>query len=272
MSNRRTFIKKSVVFSMFSGGILNTAQALGTTPIKINSPILLATWAHGLRANDVGWKILSSGGSAIDAVEKGVMVVESDPEVTSVGFGGFPDREGFVTLDACIMDSTGNAGSVAFLQNIENPIAVARKVMDDTPHVMIVGAGALQFAKEQGFEQRDLLTENAKKAWKKWLIKSQYKPVINVENHDTIGQIAMDTNGNLSGACTTSGAAFKMHGRVGDSPLIGSGLFVDNEVGAACATGLGEEIIKVSGSHLVVELMRQGATADEACKEALLES
>ncbi len=231
--------------------------------------MVISTWNHGIVANNKAWEILSKGGYALDAVEKGVMEVENDPEGASVGIGGRPDREGFVTLDACIMNEQSDCGAVAFLQDIKNPIAVARKVMEKTPHIMLVGAGAKQFALEQGFKEENLLTPTSEKAWKEWLEESKYKPVINVENHDTIGMLALDSNGNLSGSCTTSGAAFKLHGRVGDSPIIGSGLFVDNEIGAACATGLGEAVIRVAGSHLVVELMRQGNDPETACKMAV---
>ncbi len=229
-------------------------------------PVVISTWNHGLPANEAAWKILSTGGSALDAVEKGVMVAEADPEETSVGYGGFPDREGNVTLDACIMDSHNNAGSVACLKNIKHPISVARLVMEKTPHVMLVGDGAKQFALSQGFTEENLLTEKSKKAYEKWLKTSQYKPIINIENHDTISMLALDESGNLSGACTTSGMAWKMAGRVGDSPIIGAGLFLDNEVGAAAATGLGEAVIRTAGSAMVVELMRHGKTPQEACE------
>lgn len=229
-------------------------------------PVVISTWNHGLPANEAAWKILSLGGSALDAVEKGVMVAEADPEETSVGYGGFPDREGNVTLDACIMDSHNNAGSVACLKNIKHPISVARLVMEKTPHVMLVGDGAKQFALSQGFTEENLLTEKSKKAYEEWLKTSQYKPIINIENHDTISMLALDESGNLSGACTTSGMAWKMAGRVGDSPIIGAGLFLDNEVGAAAATGLGEAVIRTAGSAMVVELMRHGKTPQEACE------
>uniref|UniRef100_UPI00259B4CFE isoaspartyl peptidase/L-asparaginase family protein n=1 Tax=uncultured Polaribacter sp. TaxID=174711 RepID=UPI00259B4CFE len=148
-------------------------------------------------------------------------------------------------------------------------ISVARKVMEDTPHVMLVGEGAEKFALEKGFKKENLLTEASKKAWEKWKEKSEYKPIINIENHDTIGMLAIDKKGNISGACTTSGLAYKMAGRVGDSPIIGGGLFVDNEVGGASATGLGEEVLKTVGSFLIVELMRQGKSPQEACEEAI---
>ena len=220
-------------------------------------------------SNKVSWEILNKGGSALDAVESGVRVVESDPEGTSVGLGGAPDREGFVTLDACIMDHQSRAGSVAFLRDIEHPVSVARKIMEKTPHVMLAGEGAYRFARENGFPKKDLLTEKSKAAWQKWLEESKYKPVINRENHDTIGALALDSQGNLAGACTTSGMAYKLHGRVGDSPIIGAGLFLDNDVGAACATGVGEAVIRIAGSAMVVELMRQGKSPTEACEEAV---
>lgn len=212
-------------------------------------------------------KRLKEGESALDAIVAGVGIPESDPNVRSVGYGGFPDREGKVTLDACIMDHNSNCGSVSFLQGIKHPIAVAKKVLLETPHVMLTGEGALQFALSQGFEKENLLTAEAEMDWKRWLQESKYKPVINMENHDTISMLMLDEDGNLSGGCTTSGAAWKMHGRVGDSPIIGAGLFLDNDVGAAAATGLGEAVIRTAGSAMVVELMRQGKSPKEACKE-----
>ncbi|WP_281987388.1 isoaspartyl peptidase/L-asparaginase family protein [Aquimarina aggregata] len=240
-----------------------------TTPKEIIKPVVISTWNHGIPANKEAWKVLIKGGTALDAVEQGVRTAEANPQVQTVGLGGFPDREGNVTLDACIMDHNSNCGSVSFLQHIKHPISVARKVMEETPHIMLTGEGALQFALEQGFEKEELLTPESKKAYKEWLQKSNYEPVINVENHDTISMLALDENGDLSGACTTSGAAWKMHGRVGDSPIIGAGLFLDNEVGAAAATGLGEAVIRTAGSAMVVELMRQGKSPYEACKEVV---
>lgn len=238
---------------------------------KATRPVVVSTWKFGLDANEAAWTVLNSGGRALDAVETGVRVTEADPSNGSVGIGGTPDEAGNVTLDACIMDETGDCGSVAFLQNIAHPISVARKVMEETRHVMIVGIGAEEFAYAHGFEKTNLLTPKAEKRWKNWQRKNKRrsKQEINAENHDTIGMIALDQNGNLSGACTTSGAAFKLPGRVGDSPIIGAGLFVDNEVGGACATGWGEAVIRISGSHLVVELMRQGHSPEEACRLAV---
>lgn len=263
MKSRRKFLQllsTGAAFLSFSGV---KASA------NVRKPIVISTWDFGVKANAEAWKILSSKGRALDAVEAGVRIIESDPTNTTVGLGGSPDREGHVTLDACIMDDAGGCGSVACLEHIEHPISVARAVMEKTPHVMLVGDGALQFALAQGFEKTNLLTPQSEKAWREWLKTSQYKPIINRENHDTIGMVAMDFNGDLSGACTTSGLAYKMRGRVGDSPIIGAGLFVDNEVGAATATGMGEEVIRVVGSHLVVELMRQGYAPEAACKEAV---
>ena len=230
----------------------------------------ISTWASGTEANKVTFKILSENGDALDALEKGLNVTESDPNNKSVGIGGRPDENGLVTLDACIMDHNYNCGAVSFLQNIEHPISVARKVMETTPHVMLSGKGAYDFALKNGFKHTELLNEETKKEWLEWKKENQQNlPAINHENHDTIAMITMDSNGNIAAGCTTSGWAYKMHGRVGDSPIIGAGVYVDPEVGAACATGLGEAIIKICGSHTVVELMRQGYSPNEACKLAV---
>jgi L-asparaginase/N4-(beta-N-acetylglucosaminyl)-L-asparaginase len=265
MASRKEFLK-----TLALGGLVPFRKfSFSQTMAKADGPVVISTWRHGLEANKGAWKILNTGGTALDAVEAGVRITEADPDGRSVGIGGRPDRDGNVTLDACIMDHNMQCGSVAFLQHILHPISVARKVKEQTPHVMLVGDGALDFAIEQGFEKQNLLTPKVEKEWEQWKEKADYHPEINVENHDTIGMLALDAKGRLSGACTTSGAAYKMHGRVGDSPLIGSGLYVDNEVGAAAATGLGEEIIRVCGSHLVVENMRRGANPETACKEAV---
>lgn len=273
MINRRKFITGSV---LASAGLLLSAKRIKANSKSLaienvkDKPIVISTWIHGLEANQAAMEMMNNGGDCLDAVEAGVRITEADPDNSSVGIGGMPDRDGHVTLDACIMDKTGNCGSVTFLQHIKHPISVARKVMEDTPHVMLSGEGALQFAMKSGFVKENLLTQKSIKAWEEWKLKSKYDPVINVENHDTIGLIARDNNGDLAGACTTSGAAFKMHGRVGDSPVIGAGLYVDNEVGGACATGMGELVLKTLGTFLVVELMRQGLSPQEACEEAVL--
>lgn len=271
MENRRNFIKTVAVGTV--GLALNSFKSKDEEPItytkKVNKPIVISTWNFGVQANGVAWEILKNNGRALDAVEAGVKIPEADPNERSVGYGGRPDRDGRVTLDSCIMDEFSNIGSVACLEHIKHPISVARAVMEKTPHVMLVGDGALQFALSQGFVKENLLVEASEKEWKEWLKTSQYKPIANIENHDTIGMIALDSFGNLSGACTTSGMAFKMHGRVGDSPIIGAGLYVDNEIGAATATGHGEEVIRIAGCHLVVELMRQGKSPQKACEEAV---
>lgn len=271
MITRRKFVRNTALTSaLLISGINKAEEKFAENGIKKIKPLVISTWNHGLAANEAAWKVLTKNGKALDAVEQGVKVSESDPEVRSVGYGGLPDRDGKVTLDASIMDEMGNCGSVAFLQHIKNPISVARLVMEKTPHVMLVGDGALSFALKNGFKKENLLTEKSRKDWEEWKKKKNYEPEkIDVDNHDTIGMLAIDSFGNMSGACTTSGLAWKYHGRVGDSPIIGAGMFVDNEVGAACATGKGEAVIKIAGSMLIVELMRNGKTPMEACKEAI---
>lgn len=256
-------------------------------PAAVRKPIVISTWDAGINANEAAWNVLRKSGRALDAVEQGVMVTEAE-QGCCVGLGANPDRDGIVTLDACIMDEHFNCGGVAALERIKHPISVARRVMEKTPHVLLVGQGAQQFAVAEGFPlEEQKLSEDAEKNYEEWLKKSEYKPIINIErskgqnafapnklsngewNHDTIGMVAMDAKGNLSGSCTTSGMGFKMRGRVGDSPIIGAGLYVDNEVGAAAATGQGEDVIRVSGSSLVVEYMRQGFSPEAACKKVV---
>ncbi|HIX53840.1 MAG TPA: N(4)-(beta-N-acetylglucosaminyl)-L-asparaginase [Candidatus Sphingobacterium stercoripullorum] len=282
MEPRRKFLKKIIAGT----ALLPLSATYGGELLRKKStkPIVISTWDFGVAANKKAWEVLSRSGTALDAVEAGVRVAEADLSNKTVGKGGYPDRDGNVSLDACIMDHEGNCGSVGALEHIAHPISVARKVMEETPHVMLVGEGALQFAIDQGFQAEDLLTEDSKEAWQEWLKEKQYTPIMNIENkhfnkellpggqynHDTIGMLALDEFGNLSGACTTSGMAFKMRGRVGDSPIIGAGLYVDNEVGGATSTGVGEEVMRTVGSFLVVELMRQGMSPEQACKEAVL--
>ena len=305
MSNRRKFLRSSILgFGFGSLGTLMSRKAHAAVadrtrvaPNVTGQPVVLSTWDAGVKANKGAWEVLGKNGNALDAVEAGVRVTESSINCC-VGLGANPDRDGYVTLDASIMDHQWNCGGVAALERIEHPISVARRVMEKTPHVLLVGVGAQQFAVAEGFPlQPEVLSDDAKKAYREWLKKSEYKPVINIENtkssgmapaktepeyaaaparladggwnHDTIGMIAMDAAGNLSGSCTTSGMAFKMRGRVGDSPIIGAGLFVDNEVGAVTATGQGEDVIRICGSHSVVEYMRQGLSPEQACKAAV---
>jgi N4-(beta-N-acetylglucosaminyl)-L-asparaginase len=285
MLSRRKFIQ----LSSFTAPLLAAKRSFSFPGTTVNKPIVISTWAPNVKANAEAWKTLSAGGRALDAVEAGVKIPEADPTDISVGYGGLPDRDGKVTLDACIMDEFANIGSVMALENIMHPISVARRVMERTPHVQLVGDGALQFALSQGFKKENLLTPESEKIWRDWLKTSKYDPMTipkfleekersNIQkdawpsamlNHDTIGMVAMDINGNISGACTTSGMAFKMHGRVGDSPIIGAGLFVDNEIGAATSTGVGEEVVRICGSHTVVELMRQGYSPELACKKTV---
>ena len=282
MSSRRKFLHTSAAGLAGLAAAPLAAVALPAAPTAAR-PIVISTWDAGINANKGAWKILGLGGYALDAVEAGVMVTEAE-QGCCVGLGGHPDRDGIVTLDACIMDERFNCGGVAALERIKHPISVARRVMERTPHVLIVGEGAQQFAVAQGFPlEPRRLSADATAAYQEWLKTSQYKPVVNIENsgrrpvgpvggrqnHDTIAMLALDAQGRLSGSCTTSGTRFKMHGRVGDSPLIGSGLFVDPAVGAAAATGQGEDVVRIAGAHTVVELMRQGRTPQAACKEAI---
>lgn len=279
MYKRRKFIQQSVLGTIALSTVslaceTQAAESTTTEPIannnpnsKLGTPVIIATWPH-LPATEEAMRVIKENGRAVEAVEMGTRIVEANPKDTSVGYGGLPDRSGVVTLDACIMDEFGNAGSVTYLQNILHPISVARKVMEETPHVMLSGAGALLFAKQKGFEETDLLTENSKAAFEKWK-ETHIDPKVDENQHDTIGMLAIDQHGNIGGGCTTSGAAYKLPGRVGDSPIIGAGLFADNEVGAATATGLGELVMKTLGSFLVVELMRNGASPQAACEEAV---
>jgi N4-(beta-N-acetylglucosaminyl)-L-asparaginase len=281
MFNRRQFLRNSALSSLVLLVKNSYASPLGANVKEL--PLVISTWPN-VKSNAEAWRVLQAGGRAVDAVEAGVQIAEADPADQSVGYGGLPDRDGKVTLDACIMDDKGNCGSVMFLEGIKHPIRVARLVMEKTPHIQLVGEGALQFALANGFKVESLLTPESEKAWKDWLKTSKYDPMDtdrllrnmgkdNIpgqqDNHDTIGMVALDAKGNLGGACTTSGMAFKLRGRVGDSPIIGSGLYVDNEVGAATATGVGEEVVRICGSHTVVELMRQGNSPEQACKKAL---
>ena len=277
MGNRRTFILQSFFGAMATGlgcryGYATHVfghQVVGDIQ-PVAGPLVVSTWNHGLAANEAAWRVIMEKGKALDAVEKGVNVSEADPAITSVGYGGMPDADGKVTLDACIMGPDGKAGSVGCLEHILHPISVARKVMERTPHVMLTGKGALQFALDQGFEKTSLLTPEAKEAYRLWKKSgASYAPMANWENHDTIGLLALDVEGDLAGACTTSGMAFKHPGRIGDSPIIGAGLFVDNTVGAATATGEGEVVMRTLGSFLIVELMRNGLSPQQACEKGI---
>ena len=242
--------------------------------------VILSTWDFGAAANAAAFARLRDGGSLIDAVEAGAMVPEADPNNHSVGYSGYPDRDGHVTLDAVIMDDAGGVGAVAALEDTVHAISVARRVMERTPHTLLVGEGATRFARIQGFPHQSLLTPESEQAWRDWLKTAKYQPEANTENrttrtpggaldHDTIGLLARTADGRLAGACTTSGMAFKMRGRVGDSPQVGSGLYVEAGVGGATSTGLGEEVTRVAGSARVVASMRGGQTPQHACEEVV---
>ena len=274
---RRSFLKKA--------SLTGVAVAIGSNLIAKNEseqeksdslyggvaknfPIVISTWNVPNATSKAG-ELLELGYSSLDAVEQGCMIEEADTKNQSVGIGGRPDRDGNVTLDACIMNKKGDYGAVVYMQNIVHAISIARKVMENTPHVMLAGKGAEEFAVASGYKKTNLLTQESKIAWENWKKEADYQPIINIENHDTIGMLAIDKNGDISGGCTTSGLAYKMAGRIGDSPIIGSGLFIDNEIGGATATGMGEEVLKTVGSFLIVELMRQGKSPQEACEEAI---
>ncbi len=281
--DRKHFLKiSSLGLSALS---FNTQKSFAAAASK---PIVISTWDSGMAVNAAAWTVLEKGGRALDAIEVGAISIENKIDCC-VGLGGYPDRDGIVTLDACVMDEHSNCGAVGGLEDIKHPISVARKVMENSPHVLLVGNGAQQFALENGFaKEPKVLSKDAQNAYNDWLKKNDYKPEINIENkkpfggpfaptffddgtanHDTMGLLAMDKKGNMSGGVTTSGMAFKVHGRVGDSPVIGAGLFVDNEIGCATSSGVGEEVIRICGTHLVVEFMRQGYTPENACRKAV---
>ena len=246
--------------------------ASGARAPKTKGPVMIGTWPFAQTAIGAAWEGLTAPeGKALDAVEAAARRTEADPNERSVGLGGRPDRDGIVTLDACIMDHLGNIGSVAGVENVVHVSSLARAVMEQTPHVMLVGDGARQFAREMGFPLENLLVPDSQREWEKWKEKSEYRPIPNIENHDTIGLLAMDAAGRLAGVCTTSGMAFKMHGRVGDSPIIGAGLYVDGSVGGATATGHGEEVIRTVGSFRVVAAMTAGKSPQAACQQAVEE-
>jgi L-asparaginase/N4-(beta-N-acetylglucosaminyl)-L-asparaginase len=232
------------------------------------TPIFVATWPFGKAACERAIEVAKFS-SMLNAIEQGIWVTEADITNPSVGIGGIPNSEGQVELDACIMSGPDhNAGCVAGLQDIPHPISVARAVMESTPHVMLVGENARKFAIEHGFEPVDLLTEQQRVKWNQWRHDKTSLSVTG-HHHDTIALLGLDGHGDLWGGCSTSGWGYKLPGRVGDSAIIGSGLYVDNHVGAAGATGLGENVMRHCGSFLVVELMRQGATPNEACRSAI---
>ncbi|WP_026754051.1 isoaspartyl peptidase/L-asparaginase family protein [Sediminibacter sp. Hel_I_10] len=273
---RRHFLKRvsisslgmSIVPSLFTFAETSETTKNNMTISQKKKPIAICTWAFK-NATAMAGEALSKGAKALDAAVIGAEVEENNLKNTTVGKGGTPDREGNVTLDACVMDSNGDCGAVVCVEHITNVAALAKKVMTETPHVMLSGKGAEEFGYQQGFKKEELLTPSSIEAFEAWKKSPEYKPIINIENHDTIGMLCMDEDGDIAGACSTSGLSYKMKGRIGDSPIIGSGLFIDNEIGGAAATGLGEEVMKTVGSFLIVELMRNGMSPQQACKEAV---
>lgn len=289
--SRRNFFNWSI--GIGAGALLLKKLPASCLENSNQLPLIITSHTNetGKTAIETGWNILSSGGSVVDAVEKAANIIEVDPEDMSVGFGGLPNEEGVVQLDASIMDGkTYNAGSVACLENIKTPCSVARVVMEKTDHVMLVGKDALRFAKKWGFKEEDLLTEKARKDWLSWKEKlserddwgppehlrrrSDESSKIEEElerlfHYGTTNVLAVDKNGDIAGITTTSGLSFKIPGRVGDSPVIGAGLYVDNEVGAAGATGRGEDVIKSCASYYMVLRMKDGRTPQQACEDAL---
>jgi len=276
---RREFLKNSAVAGVgaYAATKLKIPGLISGSGGKMSSPVILSTWNFGMKANEVAWNKLKDGGSSLDAVEQGIRVIEDDPSISSVGYGGLPDEDMIVALDASIMDWRGNAGAVGSIENIGNPISVARKVMERTKHVMLAGEGAYKFAIAQGFKRMDMLTDESRKKWLEWKEsmsdKNNWMPEHDMDdlgdNHDTLGLLVLDGKGHLSGGVSTSGLAWKIHGRVGDSPIIGAGLYADGKVGAAASTGVGEANIRIVGSHLVVEGMRSGLNPQEACEAAV---
>lgn len=236
-----------------------------------DGPLFLATWPHSKAAVDRAAEVFQGGGSLMDAVEKAINVTEDDAKVTSVGYGGLPNEEGVVELDAAIMDGTiHRAGSVCALHSIKNPISVARKVIEKTRHTTLAGEGAYQFALKEGFKPMQLLTEQSLRQWLEWKNKPNHEQYwLSPDNHDTIGLVATDGKGHVVSGCSTSGAAWKIHGRVGDSPLIGCGVYADDNVGAASATGDGDLMTNYCTSVSIVHNMARGASPQDACVDLL---
>lgn len=272
--SRRSFL--STTAAATAAGLVGSTAAAATTekssvmPVSEphDGPVIVSTWPFGKAANDVAMATLQDGGDILDAVEQGIRVPEADPDNHSVGLGGTPKARGVVQLDACIMDGRNyNAGSVAAISDIAHPITVARMVMERTKHVMLAGEGARDFALSQGLEAVNMLTEDRRQRWEEW--KKTQEEMSLEESHDTISLLGLTADGALAGGCSTSGWGYALHGRVGDSPILGSGLYVDGEVGAAGGTGLGENVMRYCATFAIVDLMSRGAHPQEACVEVI---
>jgi len=295
--SRRRFLKQSAgmgVGALLLPHIRAHCESVANRPssMQVNStPFIVTSHTNeaGTRGVEEGWGILAEGGTALDAVERATNIIEEDPTDTSVGYGGLPNEMGVVQLDASIMDGkTYSAGSVSALENIKHPCSVARLVMERTDHIMLVGTYALDFARSWGFEEEDLLTDRARQAWLNWREnhsdRDDWGPPEHLrdrggvggdgsddfeETHGTVNVLAVDSNGDVAGITSTSGMSYKIPGRIGDSPIIGAGLYVDNSVGAAGATGRGEDVIKSCASFYIVMRMREGRSPQDACDDAL---
>jgi len=266
---RRKFLNHAALGALAASSLTagRSAEANGE---KGELPLIVSTWPFGKAANEAALKILLQGGALLDAVEQGIWVTESAGDA-SVGLSGSPNAAGVVQLDACIMNGADHkAGSVAGLEGIRHPISAARRVMEKTRHVLLVGEGARMFALEEGLESVELHSRERYEQWQKQRAAQGAKPAEKKPaNHDTIALLVLGADGNLAGGCSTSGLGGKLPGRVGDSPIIGSGLYVDNQVGAAGATGLGENVMRYCASFLIVEFMRQGMLPHEACSQVI---
>jgi N4-(beta-N-acetylglucosaminyl)-L-asparaginase len=263
--NRRTFIQSFSAVAALSAAPSSPAKPAGS------GPVFLSTWPHGKPANERAAQIFQGSGSLLDAVEKGINVPESDPKVSSVGYGGLPNEEGVVELDAAIMDGTRHrAGSVCNLHQIKNPISVARQVLEKTRHTTLAGDGAFRFALKMGFQPEQLLTPESLKKWLDWKADSHRKTFwVTPDNHDTIGMVATDGRGHMVSGCSTSGLEWKIPGRVADSPLVGCGVYADDNAGAASATGDGDLMTNYCTSVSIVQTMARGASPQDACSELL---
>ncbi len=269
LTNRRSFLKQSTVITVGTAAVGPSKLSIGENKKmpKVVEPVIVSTWPFGKASNDEALRILTMGGSGLDAIEKGIWITENDLGNGSVGAGGIPNAEGVVQLDACIMSGPGHrAGSVAAIEGVRHPISAARKVMEKTKHVMLVGTGAKAFALKEGLETAQMPIESRRQEWLKWKSNQEKNAA---KNHDTIALILLAPDGHFYGGCSTSGWAYKLNGRVGDSPIIGGGLYVDDDVGAAGATGLGENVMRYCGSFQVVSFMQRGASPVEACMETV---